>query len=178
MTKEKKISSEKVFKGKIVDVCRDTVLLPDGNQGVREVVKSADAVAVVAVTKDLEVLLVKQHRYPTGQQLLEIPAGKIELGEIPLDCAKRELEEETGFRAKSWNEMFRFYTSPGFCTEQIYLFLAQNLEMYEQKLDRDEFIEVVKIPLENALELAEKNEINDAKTIIGFLAAHRIINNK
>lgn len=175
MATEKTMTSETVFHGKIINVRRDDVLLPDGRTGIREVVGSVDAVAVVAVTENREVLMVRQYRYPTGQELLEIPAGKIEPGEQALGCAQRELEEETGYRAVNWRYLYRFYTSPGFCTEQIHLYLAYDLTAHNQNPDQDEFIEVIKVPLEEALQMAESNKICDAKTIIGLLAAVRHI---
>ncbi|SFR02080.1 NUDIX hydrolase [Desulfoscipio geothermicus] len=175
MATEKTMTSETVFHGKIINVRRDDVLLPDGRPGTREVVGSADAVAVVAVTENREVLMVSQYRYPAGKEMLEIPAGKIEPGEQALECAQRELEEETGYRAGNWRDLYRFYTSPGFCTEQIHLYLAYDLTAHNQNPDQDEFIEVIKIPLEKALQMVESNEICDAKTITGLLAAVRYI---
>lgn len=172
MAKEKKVSSEMIYAGKIIDVRKDQVLLPDGRTWDREVVDLADAVAIVAVTDNNEVLMIKQYRHPAGKELLEIPAGKIEPHEAPLTCAKRELEEETGYLAKSWYELGKFYTSPGFSTEQIYIFLARDLTLHDgQKLDQDEFINLEeKMPLDKCLELARTFKIEDAKTIIGLLA--------
>jgi len=173
---EKIIDSETVFNGKILTVRKYRVRLPDGHPGTREVVSCADAVAVVALTDSDEVLMVKQYRHPTGQELWEIPAGKIEAGEHPLACAQRELEEETGYRAQNWHQVYSFYTSPGFCTEQLHLLLANDLNKYNQKLDQDEFIEVKKIPLLEAVQMAASGEVVDAKTIIGLLVAERYIN--
>ena len=150
-------------------VKKDQVILPDGRQGVREIVELSDAVAVLAVNGNNEVLMVRQFRYPTGGSLLEIPAGKEEKGEKPLDCAKRELEEETGCRAAVWKELCYFFTSPGFCTEKIYLYLASELSMHETKFDQDEFIEIETISVNAALEMVENGNIIDAKTIIGIL---------
>ncbi len=171
MSGEKKVASQTVFQGKILQVRRDEVVLPDGRPSAREVVETTDAVAVVGITGAGEVLMVKQYRYAVARALLEIPAGKIEPGEKPLECARRELEEETGYRASAWREMYSFYTSPGFCTEKIYLFMAADLTLAGQKLDRDEFIDVVKVPLPEALQMAARGELVDAKTIVGLLAA-------
>ncbi|WP_347490939.1 NUDIX hydrolase [Desulfoscipio sp. XC116] len=173
---EKIIHQETVFTGKILTVRKDRVYLPDGRTGNREVVGCADAVAVVALTGGDEVLMVKQYRHPVGKELWEIPAGKIEADEHPLQCAQRELEEETGYRAQNWQRVYSFYTSPGFCTEQLHLFVASDLTKYNQKLDQDEFIEVEKKSLPVALDMAVSGEIVDAKTIIGLLAADRYIN--
>jgi len=167
--------SETVFQGRIVDVHRDKVLLPDGRTATMEVVKSSDATAVVAITTDKTVLLINQFRYAVGGMLLEIPAGKLEPGESPEDCARRELEEETGYRPETLRRLASFYTSPGFCTEEIHLFLAGDLTRYQQNLDQDEFIEVVNMPLDEALAKVDRGEITDAKTIVGLLTAHRVI---
>ncbi len=172
---EKTIASETVYTGKIITVRKDLMRFPNGHSGIREVVACADAVAVVALTDRNEVLMVKQYRHPVGQELWEIPAGKIEAGEKPLQCAQRELEEETGYLAQNWHQIYSFYASPGFCTEQIYLLLASDLTKYSQKLDQDEFIEVEKISLSAALQMAASGQIIDAKTIVGLLAAERFI---
>ncbi|TYO97822.1 NUDIX domain-containing protein [Desulfallas thermosapovorans] len=169
------IDSETVFTGKIITVRKDRVRLPDNRQGTREVVNCADAVAIVALTDVDEVLMVKQYRHPTSQELWEIPAGKIEAGEDPLSCAQRELEEETGYRAGDWHQICSFYTSPGFCTEQLHLLLARDLTKYNQKPDQDEFIEVEKIPVSVAVQMVTGGEILDAKTIIGLLTAEKYI---
>ena len=170
---EKQISSETIYQGRVIEVRKDQVLLPDGQFGMREVVVTNDAVAVIALNERQEVLLVKQYRHPAGQNLWEIPAGKIEAGETPLQSAQRELEEETGYRAKNWRSLSSFYMSPGFCTERIHLLIASDLTEYQQKLDQDEFIEVGKFVLAEALQMVEKRDIIDAKTIIGLFAADR-----
>lgn len=172
------IDSETVFTGKIITVRKDQVRLPDNRQGIREVVNCADAVAIVALTDADEALMVKQYRHPAGQELWEIPAGKIEAGEDPLGCAQRELEEETGYRAGDWRQICSFYTSPGFCTEQLHLLLASDLTKHNQKLDQDEFIEVEKIPISVAIQMVAGGEILDAKTIIGLLTAEKYVKNR
>ncbi|WP_027363728.1 NUDIX domain-containing protein [Desulfotruncus alcoholivorax] len=166
---EKRISSENIYAGKIMTVKKDQVILPDGRQGAREIVELSDAVAVLAINNNNEVLMVRQFRHPAGESLLEIPAGKVEKGEKPLDCAKRELEEETGCRAAVWKEICYFFTSPGFCTEKIYLYLAGGLSMHETKFDQDEFIEIETINVNEAMEMIKNGDIKDAKTIIGIL---------
>lgn len=175
MVENKTLLSETVFKGRVIDVRRDKVLMPNGNTATLEVVGTSDATAVVAVTADRKVLLIEQLRYATGGMLLEIPAGKMEPGENAEDCARRELEEETGYRPGTMRWLASFYTSPGFCTEKIHLFLAGDLTRYQQKLDQDECIEVIGIPLDEALARVEKGEIIDAKTIVGLLTAYRIV---
>lgn len=175
MTETKAVSSETVFRGKILDVRRDGATLPDGRTATLEVVYSGDAAAVVALSSQREVFLINQYRYVTGGMLLEIPAGKMEAGEKPLECARRELEEETGYRAANWRHLATFYTSPGFCTEKIHLFMAQELTRFSQNLDRDEFIEVEKMPLDKALQMVGKGAIDDAKTIVGLLTVRHIL---
>lgn len=176
MNNKKAAYSETVFRGRILDVCRDRLELPDGRETTMEVVCSPDATAVVAVNDAGEVLLLDQFRYATGGMLLEIPAGKMEPGENPEECARRELEEETGYRAGSLRHLASFFTTPGFCTEKIHLFLALDLTRGSQNLDRDEFLEVTPVPLVKALEMVDRGEISDAKTIVGLLTAHRVLN--
>lgn len=178
MAGEKTITTETIYRGKILSLRKDRVAFPGGGSGVREVVELANAVGIVALTGKQEVLLVKQYRYPIGGELLEIPAGKLEPGENPLDCAKRELEEETGYRALYWHQIGAFFTSPGFCTEKIYLYLAGGLTLHTSNLDPDEFIEVQVIPLQDALQMVDRGDINDAKTITGLLIAQKMVNDK
>lgn len=175
MSEIKSAYSEAVFRGKILDVHRDEVTLPNGKTTTMEVVYSVDATAVVAVTNNQEVLLINQFRYAAGGMLLEIPAGKMESGESALECARRELEEETGYRAQTLQHLATFYTTPGFCTEKIHLYLAQDMTLHQQDLDRDEYIDVVNMPLDRALEMVGRGEINDAKTIVGLLMAKLIL---
>ncbi len=172
---EQTIATETIYTGKILTVRKDQMKFPNGHSGIREVVACADAVAVVALTDLNEVLMVKQYRHPAGQELWEIPAGKIEAGESPLQSAQRELEEETGYRAHNWRQVYSFYTSPGFCTEKIYLLLASDLTKYNQNLDPDEFIEMKKISLPAVMQMVASGQILDAKTIVGLLTAERYL---
>ncbi|MFA5384278.1 MAG: NUDIX hydrolase [Eubacteriales bacterium] len=172
---EKTLSSELVYRGKIINLKVDRVELAGGRTAVREVVGHAGAVAVVAVDSDENVLLVRQYRYPAGKELLEIPAGMVEQGEDPLSSAKRELTEETGARASFWRYLFGFYSSPGFCDEYLRVYLARELEFTSQNLDEDESIELVKIPLSRVPEEIERGGIQDAKSIAGLLGAFRLM---
>ncbi len=165
-----------VYRGKIINLKVDRVELAGGGAAVREVVEHAGAVAVVAVDSAENVLLVRQYRYPTGKELLEVPAGMVEQGEDPLSSAKRELAEETGARASSWQYLFGFYSSPGFCDEYLRVYLARELEFASQNLDEDESIELVKIPLGRVPEEIERGAIQDAKSIAGLLGAFRLVN--
>lgn len=148
----------------------DTVALPNGDTATREVIEHPGAVAVIALTGGGELLMVRQYRHATGEVLLEIPAGKRDPGESPLACAQRELEEETGYRAKQWRLLFSYYTTPGFSDELLYIIQASDLEKGEAHTDEEEFIEVVTVPVPEALDMVYRGEIRDAKTIIGILA--------
>lgn len=168
--REQFLSTEQVFDGKIIKVQVDTVQLPDGKKAQREVVKHPGAVAIVPLTAQNEVVLVRQYRHATGEILQELPAGKIDDGESPLVCAKRELKEETGLTASCWRELFSFYTSPGFCNELLYMVLAQDLCQGEACLDEGEFLDVIKLPLDEVKQMILAGKIKDAKTITGIFA--------
>jgi ADP-ribose pyrophosphatase len=174
---EKFISSKMIYKGKIINLRVDTVVLPQGSRtGVREIVEHVGGVAVVPVNEKGELLLVRQYRHAAGKTLLEIPAGKTEQGEDFIVTARRELQEETGYAAERLEHLVSFYSSPGFTNEQLHLFLATNLTLKEQNLDDDEFIDVLKIPYKRALEMIWSGEICDAKSITGILIAHNMKN--
>ncbi len=173
---EKKAAGEWLYRGKILDLKLDLVVLPNGRQTEREVVVHPGAVAVVAVNNKKRILLLKQFRYAVGQVLWELPAGKLEQGEDPLACAKRELAEETGYGAGKWEHLSTFYTSPGFCSEIMFLYLASDLSKDGRQADEDEFIEVRQIPLGQALKWIQGGKIKDAKTIAGILLAeHKLV---
>jgi ADP-ribose pyrophosphatase len=167
---EKRISSETVYKGKILNLRVDSVELPNGKMVAREVVEHAGAVAVVALNDAGRLLLVRQYRHPVGRVLLEIPAGKMEKGEDPGLCAARELTEETGFRAGAIKRVVSFFSTPGFSDEILHVYLAGELSYAGENPDEDEFIQVEEVPLERALEMIVSGEICDAKSIIGILA--------
>jgi ADP-ribose pyrophosphatase len=170
---ETKIESQRIFSGKILNVRLDRVLLPNGHESTREVVDHPGAVAIVPVTDDGRVILVRQYRYPVEEILLEIPAGKLDRDENPEDCARRELEEETGFIAGRLEKLTSFYTAPGFSNEKIHLYLARELVQVVQKLDGDEFIDVEFYSAAELKELVAANAVKDAKTLLGlFLAGY------
>lgn len=164
---EERIEGEVLFEGRMLRVVRDTVRLPNGLQTSREVVRHPGAVAIIAL-QDQHVLLVRQYRYAIAQETLEIPAGKIDPQEPPLDCAVRELREETGYRG-TMEHISTFYTTPGFSDEVMHLFLARDLVWDPLTPDEDEFIGVERIPWDEAIQMAQENEFNDAKTILGIL---------
>ncbi|MGV4319805.1 ADP-ribose pyrophosphatase [Bacillus mojavensis] len=163
---EKTIAKEQIFSGKVIDLYVEDVELPNGKTSKREIVKHPGAVAVLAVTDEGKIILVKQFRKPLERTIVEIPAGKLEKGEEPEYTALRELEEETGYTAKKLTKMTAFYTSPGFADEIVHVFLAEELSVLKEKreLDEDEFVEVMEVTLEDALKLVESREVYDAKT--------------
>ncbi len=162
---EEKISSAEIYSGHIIKVYKDEVSL-EGKKAVREVVRHKGATAVLAVDKNGEGFFVEQFRYPVGKPLFEAPAGKIDPGEEPLECAKRELLEECGVSAKKWTELGPMFSSPGFCDEVIYLFLAEELSESIPDPDEDEFLDIIKLPLTEVLSRIRKGEIPDSKTQI------------
>jgi ADP-ribose pyrophosphatase len=164
---EERIGGEVLFEGRMLRVERDTVRLPNGLQTSREVVRHPGAVGIIAL-QDQQLLLVRQYRYAIAQETLEIPAGKIDPQEPPLACAVRELREETGYLG-TMEHISTFYTTPGFTDEVMYLFLARDLVWDPLTPDDDEFIEVERIPWDEAVQRAQQNEFNDGKTILGIL---------
>jgi NTP pyrophosphohydrolases including oxidative damage repair enzymes len=157
------------YHGVIVDVRVDMVTVPNGNITLREVVEHPGGVCVVALDKDDCVYMVRQYRFPLGEHLLELPAGKLEKGEEPLSAAQRELSEETGLSAEKWESLGFLYTSPGFSTERLYLYLATELTRGQPHLDLNEFLDVERIPLSQLTKMVMRGELCDAKTISGVL---------
>jgi ADP-ribose pyrophosphatase len=166
------LSSEEVYRGRLIGVARDTVR-EAGKTYVREVVRHPGGAAVVAYFADGTVALVSQYRHPTVRYLLELPAGKLDPGERPEETAARELEEELGVVAGRLEQLTEFYTTPGFCAEKLWVFLATDLSETARRCEDDEIIEVVRLPYARALEMIASREIEDAKTIIGLLLAAR-----
>ncbi|MFA9556057.1 NUDIX domain-containing protein [Evansella sp. AB-rgal1] len=163
---EKTTKTQSIYKGRIIDLSIHDVTLPNGESSKREIVNHPGAVAVIPITKENKLILVNQYRKPLEKVIAEIPAGKLEKGENPLECAKRELEEETGTIAQKWTELASFYTSPGFADELIYLFLAEDLGEGVVNTDEDEFVERIEVTLAEAEQLIKEKVIHDAKTII------------
>ena len=173
MSQERTLHTERIYQGRLVGLRVDTVELPSGRKTKREIVEHGGVAAIVAIDSENNVLLVRQYRKPVERVLLEIPAGGMEPGEDALVCARRELEEETGFSAERWEELGFFYTSPGFCTEQMHLYLATELRPAKNAADDDENIELVRVPLTSVPELIASGEVCDAKSIAGLLMALR-----
>ena len=170
------MTSKPIYAGRVVNLNLETVTLPNGATVELEVIHHPGAAAVVPVRDDGAVLLIRQYRHAVGGYIYELPAGKLDPGEDPKDCAARELEEEIGFRASSLEHVVTFYTTPGFTDEVIYLYRARGLTPGRQKLDTDEVLEVVAFPLEDALAKIRDGTIRDGKTIVGlqevYLARH------
>lgn len=171
---EKTINSQEVYKGKVFTVTRDDVELSDGNKTIREVVHHNGGV-VIAAEDDDKILMVRQFRYPTKEVLYELPAGKLDKeGEEILDAAKRELEEETGHIADTWDSLGFIWTSPGFCTEKLYLFKASKLTRTHQHTDEGEILEYIKIDKEEVFKMIKDGRINDSKSISALMRAYKI----
>ena len=175
---EKRIDGEEKYKGVIVRVRLDRVELCDGKLTRREVVEHPGGVCILPVDENKVCTMVRQFRYPFGRMMLEAPAGKLEYGEDPLDCAVRELSEETGYQAEQLVYMGAMCTSPGFSTELLHLYLALGLRAGESHPDEGEFLNTEKIPLEQLVRMVMDNEIDDGKTIAAVLKADRILNNR
>jgi ADP-ribose pyrophosphatase len=164
---EKTIRSEKIFSGNVISLFLEDVELPNGKTSKREIVKHPGAVAILAITDENKIVMVEQYRKALERTIVEIPAGKLEKGEEPASCARRELEEETGYGCGSLEWLTSFYTSPGFSDEIVHIYLAKGLEKIENSasLDEDEFVNVEEMTLEEALQSIKEQKIYDAKTI-------------
>lgn len=169
---EKTISSKEIFSGKVIRVCHDDVILENGKSAKREVVYHNGGVCVLPLSESGEVLFVRQFRYPYKQEVLELPAGKLEKGEDPLESGKRELLEEVGATAKKITFLGELFPSPGYCGEIISMYLAEELVFSQQSLDEDEFLDIVKIPLDEAVKMVMENKIPDAKTQTALLKTY------
>ena len=172
--KESTISTTVVYKGDFLDVRQDEVLLPNGETGTREWINHPGAVVIVPILPNGEIALIKQFRYAAGSEFNELPAGKLDAGEDPEECALRELEEEIGYRANKIKFLANIHPAIGFTNEIMGVFLAENLEKTEHNRDNDEFLELVPTTLTEALNLVWENKITDVKSIIGLLWLKKI----
>lgn len=174
---EKKVSSQTIYRGKIVTLTVDQARLPDGTLALREVVYHPGGVAILALDQDNTVTLVRQYRYPIGQILLELPAGKLDHGaeEDRLLGARRELSEETGLEAEEWTYLGYTLASPGFCDEALHMYLARGLHRVGQHLDEDEFLDVVTMPFDRLVEQVMDGTITDAKTVATTLKVKTLL---
>ncbi len=169
--KEEMVSQETVYEGVIVNVRRDKARLMDGRITNREVVEHPGGVAVFAIDDQGRVALVRQYRYPMGEETLELPAGKLEPGEDPRDSGLRELAEETGLVPGTFEDMGCLYSSPGILAERIYLYFAKDLTQGPTHPDDGEFVETVWLPYQDLVDKARRGEIKDGKTLVGILKA-------
>ncbi len=172
---EKPVKQDYIFKGKIINLRVDDARLPDGSIAKREVVEHPGGVCVAALTDAEELLFVEQFRYPYGEVVLELPAGKLEFGEDPFEAGKRELSEETGAVASEYRDLGKLYPTPGYCGEIIHMYMAEHLTFREQHLDADEFLSVRRIPLMEAVKMVLRNEIRDSKTQVGILKVYHLL---
>ena len=163
------VASEQVYQGRAISLRRELVELPSGKRFYREVVEHSGASAIIPVTPDGKIVLVRQYRHPVGDYILEIPAGTLKPGEDPEICARRELEEETGYIADEFIHLLTIYPCPGYSSERLYIYLARGLRKGSQSLEIDEDLSVVELSIEEALEAIKRNEIRDAKTITAIL---------
>lgn len=172
---EKTLSSKVVYTGRIVKVKQDTAELQNGKEVYREVVEHPGGVTVIPVDENMNVISVRQFRYPFMKETLEVPAGKLEYGEDPFECAVRELSEETGITAGRMISLGSIYPSPGYCSEILYIYLALDLCYGCAHPDEDEFLNVLKVPLDEFIDLIMRDEVHDAKTVVAVLKAAKYL---
>ena len=167
--KETPKSSEKIFSGRLIDLYFDHIELPNGKSSTREWIKHPGAVCIVPILPDGNLCLIRQYRYGPRAEFIEIPAGKLDVGEDPLVCAKRELEEEIGYIAGKLTFLTNIHPAIGFSNEKMWVYLAEDLILSKQNLDQDEFLELYPLPVKKAIDLIYEGKITDVKTVIGIL---------
>lgn len=172
---EQPVKIERIYDGRLFNLDRVTVILPDGREQPREVVRHPGAVALIALDERGDILMVRQYRIAAERVMLEIPAGTLDPAEPPEVCAVRELQEETGFKPGTLQSLHGFFVAPGYTTEYIHLFLATDLSESRLPGDDDEFIEVAHVPLADLLAMIERGDISDGKSIIGLLRYARMV---
>ena len=173
--REETIESVEAFTGSLVKLRVDRVRLPNGKETIREIVVHRGAVALVPMIDGEKIIMIRQFRQAAGEVLFEIPAGTLEPNEDPLVCAQRELCEETGYLPGKLTLMFKSYLAPGYSSEMLYTYLAENIAIAEVDPEEDEFIEIIELSLSDAVDMISKGEIKDAKTICGLLMAQKIL---
>jgi ADP-ribose pyrophosphatase len=172
---ERRVRGRRVFSGVLLKVRSDTVRLPDGGTAVREYIEHPGAVAILALTDSGELVMERQYRYPLARHMIEVPAGKIDPGETPLATAKRELQEETGYTARSWRRLGTIHIAIAYSNEHIEIYLARGLKHEGAKLDDEEFLEVFTLPLATALDWVHEGRITDTKTVSALFWAEKVL---
>ncbi len=175
---EETLESREAYKGCLLHVFSDRVRLPNGKESVREVIKHPGAVVIIGVLDNGKLLFERQFRYPLRRVFLELPAGKIDANEHILDCGRRELREETGYKAKSWRHLATMHPCIGYSDERIEIFLAHGLSYIGHERDQEEFLEVIEMSLVDAMAAIRDGEITDGKTIAGLMWAEKIFSNQ
>ena len=173
--KESKLSSEAIFQGRLLDVRKDEVELPNGKTSTREWINHPGAVCCVPILPEGKIALIRQYRYPVQEEMIELPAGKLDRGEEPEKCAVRELEEEIGYYPGKLTFLTHIHPAIGFANEKMWLYLAEDLEKTDSKLDEDEFLELIPTYLSEAVQMVWDRKISDVKTIIGLLWVQRLL---
>jgi len=173
--KETQKFSEKIFSGKLIDLYFDHVELPNGKSSTREWINHPGAVCIIPILPDGNLCLIRQYRYGPRDEFIEIPAGKLDTGEDALVCANRELQEETGYIAGKLTFLTNIYPAIGFSNEKMWMYLAEDLQLSNQSLDQDEFLELLPLSLVEAIDLINQGKITDVKTIIGVLWLDRFL---
>jgi len=174
----KRLKHEIVYRGRVIDLIIDEIEYPSGAKGIREVARHPGGAVAVPLFDDGNVLLISQFRYPLDRKILELPAGKLDKNEDPLSCARRELEEETGWSAETWNNLGSIYSTPGFCDEELHIFMATGLSELadgHRRSEGEDDISLQVLPIRRAIAMIEEGEIKDAKTVCGLLMAERRI---
>ncbi|MCX8130189.1 MAG: NUDIX hydrolase [Clostridia bacterium] len=172
---EKTISTKQIYKGNVINVEFMKVCLPNGKEATRDIVRHPGASVVIPISDDGSLYMVRQFRKPIDQESLEIPAGKLDEGECPEECAKRELKEETGLESDNIKHIVSIHSTPGFSDEILHMYVAKGLKEGNSCADEDEFISTEKIEVNKLMDMVLRHEITDAKTIIGILFADKII---
>jgi len=164
-----------IYKGKVLDISLETAKLPDGRAVDLEIIRHPGGACVLPFYDNGDILMIRQYRHATGGIIWEIPAGRIDDGEEALNCASRELEEEGGVRAGKMEKLGEFFSTPGFCSELLHIYLATDLKPCGQKLEADEYLEVARMPFDKAVDMLYKGEIKDSKTAIAIMMAKKRI---
>lgn len=169
MLEEKTVGARHIYQGRVIGLRIDDVLLPDGKASQREVVEHRGAVAIIALTPEGRLAMVRQWRHPAEREMVEIPAGSLDPGEEPLECARRELEEETGYVAEVVEPLVGFFSAPGFCAEYLHVYVARGLQHSKARPDDDEFVEVEQVSWDDAVMMCRDGRIQDAKSLVAIL---------